>query len=88
MTKCERTYELASPLNAALLKQVSALHGVVGIQKLRVAPQMDAITVGWDAARMSIPQLESLLAQHGFALKPFVRPEPPPKPEPVPEVKA
>lgn len=83
MTKCERTYELASPLDAALLEQVSALHGIHGIQKLRVTPKLDAITVGWDAARLSIPQLESLLAQRGFALKPFVRPEPPPKPEPV-----
>ena len=83
MTKCERTYELARPLDEALLQQISALHSVVGIQKLRVAPQLDAITVGWDAARLSIPQLESLLAQHGLALKPFVRPEPPLKPEPV-----
>ncbi len=84
MTKCERTYELARPLDDALLGQVSSLLGMHGIQKLRVASQLDAITVGWDAARLSIPQLESLLAQHGFALKPFVRPEPPPKPEPVP----
>ncbi len=83
MTKCERTYELARPLDEALLEQISALHSVVGIQKLRVAPQLDAITVGWDAARLSIPQLESLLAQHGFALKPFAQPEPPPKPEPI-----
>lgn len=83
MTKCERTYELARPLDPALLEQIRALHSVLGIQKLRVAPQMDAITVGWDAARLSTPQLESLLAQHGLALKPFVRPEPPPKPEPV-----
>jgi len=84
MTKCERTYELARPLDDALLGQVSSLLGMHGIQKLRVASQLDAITVGWDAARLSIPQLESLLAQHGFALKPFVRPEPPPKLEPVP----
>ncbi len=84
MTKCERTYELARPLDDALLGQVSSLLGMHGIQKLRVASQLDAITVGWDAARLSIPELESLLAQHGFALKPFVRPEPPPKPEPVP----
>lgn len=88
MTKCERTYELARSLDDALLGQINALHGVAGIQKVRLAPQLDAITVGWDAARLSIPQLESLLAQHGFALKPFVRPEPPPKPEPAPEAKA
>ena len=83
MTKCERTYELARPLDEALLEQVNTLLGIHGIQKLRVAPQLDAITVGWDAARLSIPQMESLLAQRGFALKPFVPPAPPPKPEPV-----
>lgn len=83
MTKCERTYELARPLDPVLLERVGALQGIHGIQKLRIAPQLDAITIGWDAARLSIPQLESLLAQHGFPLKPFVRPEPPPKPEPA-----
>lgn len=87
MTKCERTYELASPLDAALLEQVNELHAVVGIQKLRVAPALDAITVGWDAARLSIPQMESLLRAHGLPLKPFVPPPPPVKPEPV-EAKA
>ena len=87
MTKCERTYELAGPLDATLLEKVGTLHGIVGIQKLKVAPQLDAITVGWDAARLSIPQLERILAQHGFSLKPFVPPPPPPKPEPVAEAK-
>jgi len=87
MTKCERTYELARPLDDGLLKQIGAMQGIVGIQKLRPSTQMDAITVGWDAARLSIPQLESLLAQHGFSLKPFVPPPPPVKPEPAPEAK-
>ena len=88
MTKCERTYELARPLDAALLEQIGAMHSIVGIQKLRPSAKLDAITVGWDAARLSIPQLESLLAQHGFPLKPFVPPPPPVKPEPPAEAKA
>ena len=88
MTKCERTYELARPLDDELLEQVNSLHGVVGIQKLRVAPQLDAITLGWDAARLPIPQLESIPAQRGLPLKPFVPPPPPVKPEPPAEAKA
>jgi hypothetical protein len=88
MTKCERTYELARLLDAALLEQIGAMHSIVGIQKLRPSAKLDAITVGWDAARLSIPQLESLLAQHGFPLKPFVPPPPPVKPEPPAEAKA
>ena len=89
MTKCERTYELAHPLNDALLQKISDMHTVVGIQKMRPRADLNAITVGWDAARLSIPQLESILAQHGFPLKPFVPPPPPVKPEPPPaEVKA
>jgi len=53
MTKCERTYELARPLDDALLGQVSSLLGMHGIQKLRVASQLDAITVGWDPPSLS-----------------------------------
>ena len=69
MTKCERTYELARPLDAALLEQISALHAVVGIQKLRPSAQLDAITVGWDAARLSIPQAGKFAGAARLGLK-------------------
>ena len=68
MTKCERTYALSSPLDDSLLAAVSDLHAVYGIQKLKASPDLHSLTVGWDASRLSMPQVESLLAGRGFPL--------------------
>lgn len=69
MTKCERIYEVIQPLDEAALEAVNRLHGMYGIQKLRVSPALDTLTVGWDAARLTQAQVESMLAQHGLAVR-------------------
>ena len=68
MTKCERTYQLDRPLDDALLPAVAKAHGVYGIQKLKVDPSLRSLTVGWDASRLSLPQVESVLAGFGFPI--------------------
>ena len=69
MTKCERTYQLDRPLDDTLLEAVARAHGVYGIQKLKVDPSLLSLTVGWDASRLSLLQVESLLAGFGLPLK-------------------
>jgi len=69
MTKCERTYDLDRPLDAALLEAVARVRGVYGIQKLNIHPSLTALSVGWDASRLSLPQMESILAGLGLPLK-------------------
>jgi hypothetical protein len=69
MTKCERIYEVIQPLDEAALAAVNRLHGMYGIQKLRVSPSLDTLTVGWDAARLTQAQVESILAQNGLAVR-------------------
>lgn len=68
MTKCERTYSLDRPLDDALLEAVARAHGVYGIQKLQAAPDLKSLKVGWDASRLSLAQVESILARFGFPL--------------------
>jgi len=68
MTKCERTYALPSPLDDTLLQAISELHGVYGIQKLKASPDLHSLTVGWDASRLSLAQVESILSSRGFAI--------------------
>jgi hypothetical protein len=69
MTKCERTYELNRPLDDALMEAVARAHGVYGIQRLKVNQAAQTLSVGWDASRLSLPQVESILAGFGFPLK-------------------
>ena len=69
MTKCERTYELTRPLDGPLLEAVAKAHGVYGIQKLKAGEGFQRLTVGWDASRLSLPQVESILAGFGIPLK-------------------
>ena len=69
MTKCERIYELHQPLDGRLLEAISQAHGVYGLQKLKVHADLRSLTVGWDASRLSLPQVESLLAGIGLPLK-------------------
>ena len=68
MTKCERTYPLDRPLDNALLEAVAQAHGVYGIQKLQPAADLKSLKVGWDASRLSLAQVESILARFGFPL--------------------
>lgn len=69
MTKCERTYQLDRPLDQALLEAVAKAHAVYGIQRLKVDASLRSLTVGWDASRLSLPQVEAVLAGFGFPLQ-------------------
>ena len=68
MTKCERTYQLHQPLDDALLQAIAKAHAVYGIQKLKVDATLRSLTVGWDASRLSLPQVESVLTGFGFPI--------------------
>jgi hypothetical protein len=69
MTKCERTYDLDRPLETVHLDAIARAHGVYGIQKLKIDPALRSLSVGWDASRLSLPQVESILAGFGLPLK-------------------
>ena len=68
MTKLERVYEVVKPLDEATQEEIAKLTTLVGIQKVRVHPDLKSVTVGWDAARLSESAMESILARHGLAV--------------------
>ena len=69
MTKCERTYHLHRPLDNGHLEAIARARGVYGIQKLNVDAALTSLSVGWDASRLSLPQVESILAGLGLPLQ-------------------
>jgi allophanate hydrolase subunit 1 len=69
MTKVQIHFRLQRPLDEALLPRISNLYEIYGIQKIRVAPSMESITVEYDATRLRPAEVESALANAGIPLE-------------------
>jgi hypothetical protein len=68
MTKVTLHYDLMRPLGDADLPNLSNLHSVYGIVRVRPAPSMSAITVDYDASRLMKSDVESVLMRHGIPI--------------------
>ncbi|MGH9665270.1 MAG: hypothetical protein ACRD9L_12680 [Bryobacteraceae bacterium] len=69
MTKIQLRYPLLRPLEDSDLGNVSSLHGVYGIMRMQVAPSLDAVTVDYDATRMTEQDVESVLYRFGIPIR-------------------
>ncbi len=66
MTKVQIRFKLQKPLDDVLLSRISDTSALYGIQKIQVSPQMDGLTVEYDATRLTPAQVESALAGAGI----------------------
>jgi hypothetical protein len=66
MTKVQIRFELQRPLDNAGLVAISAANSVYGIQKIDVAPNLNAITVTYDASRLQPAEVEAALTSCGI----------------------
>jgi hypothetical protein len=66
MTKVQIRFKLEKPLDDILLARISDAHAFYGIQKVTVAPSMDALMVEYDASRLRPAEVESALAGAGI----------------------
>ena len=69
MTKVEIHYDLASPANEAAETAIEGLHGVYGLHAVGLSPSRDALTVIYDASRMTRPDVEATLNRAGLAVR-------------------
>ena len=69
MTKVQIRFRLAKPLDDALLQRISDAHSIYGIQRIRLSPAMDSVTVEYDATRLRPAEVESALAGAGIAIE-------------------
>jgi hypothetical protein len=69
MTKVQIRFRLARPLNDALLQRLADVNSLYGIQRIRLAPTMDSVTVEYDATRLRPAEVESALAGAGLAVE-------------------
>jgi hypothetical protein len=69
MTKVQIRFRVAKPLDDVLLARISDAHALYGIQKVMVAPSLDALTVEYDATRLGPAEVESALAGAGIPVR-------------------
>ena len=66
MTKVQIHFRLQKPLDETLLARISDAYALYGIQKIKVAPALDSLTVEYDATRLRPAEVEAALAGAGL----------------------
>jgi hypothetical protein len=69
MTKIQVQFRLRKPLDDSLLRAISDVHTVYGIQRIQLAPSLDKLTVEYDASRLRPSEVEAALANAGIPLE-------------------
>ncbi len=66
MTKVQIRFRLRQPLSDSLLQTIADVHSLYGIQRVRLSPAMDSITVEYDATRLRPAEVEAALTGAGI----------------------
>jgi len=69
MTKVTLRFELLAPLDERLMQNISRAGAVYGMQRVQVAPSLDALLVDYDASRLTLADVEKVLRQTGVPAK-------------------
>lgn len=70
MTKVQIHFRLEKPLDDLLLQRLSDTTSLYGIQKVKLAPQMDSLMVEYDATRLRPKEVEAAFAGQGIPVIP------------------
>ncbi len=66
MTKVETRYELTKAVDEELMERIADAHGLFGLTRVSLAPSMKELTVGFDASRLTLAQVDSALHRAGI----------------------
>lgn len=69
MTKVEVRYGLTAPLDDSLMEAISQAHSVYGVLGVKLSPGMDAMTVVYDASRLSAADVDRALLGAGLPVR-------------------
>jgi hypothetical protein len=67
MTKVELQFDLARPADAAVMQAIERAHAVYGMHGVMLSPSLDALTVTYDASRLTPADVEMVLLRSGIA---------------------
>jgi hypothetical protein len=66
MTKVQMSFRLQKPLEESDYTGIAAAHSRYGVQKITIAPDMQGLTVEYDATRLRPAEVESILTCAGI----------------------
>jgi len=70
MTRVQIRFRLRQPLNDEMLARLSDAHAIYGIQRVKVAADLEHLMVEYDATRLRPAEVEAALAGAGIAAEP------------------
>ena len=70
MTKVQIRFTVQKPLDDVALAGISLVNSKYGIQRIRVSPDMNGLTVEYDATRLRPAEVEAAFAVAGIAVIP------------------
>ena len=70
MTKVQIRFRAQKPLDAAALAGISLVNSKYGIQRIKVSPDLEGLTVEYDATRLRPAEVEAAFAVAGIAVIP------------------
>ena len=70
MTKVQMHFRLERPLDDTLLARIGDAHSIYGIQRIRLDPSQQNLTVDYDATRLQPAQVSAALASAGIPVAP------------------
>ena len=68
MTKVQLQFKLAKPLDERAMSALSDTSSLYGILRLKLDPQLDGLTVEYDATRLQERDVKAALARAGVAV--------------------
>lgn len=69
MTKVQLHYPLTRKVEDSDLEAFTRVHGFYGIQRVTLAPALDAVTVEYDASRLEEKDAEAALIRAGIPIQ-------------------
>lgn len=69
MTKVEARYEFKRPFEESWLEAIEKLHGVYGLQGVKLGPELRHLTVLYDASRLKLADVERELRTAGLPVE-------------------
>ena len=70
MTKVQIEFQLQHALDDELMNRIAGTYSIYGIQKIRLAPAHDGLTVEYDATRLRPAEVQAALARAGIPVAP------------------
>jgi hypothetical protein len=74
MTKVQRHFQLARPLDEALMDQIPGVNALYGIERIVISPSRDSLMIEFDATRLRVNDVEMALERAGIPVSDPVSP--------------